>query len=171
MRGKQNSSSGNLPKSNHKDPPIYSPAQAEPPSIRLTRLGGDLGSRTLSTLLALDALSSALGGGGGVLGLLSLLAALGSGLLLLGLLDSLLAGGGTSLGAHAAALLDHIKGGTDDGTLVLDDTAGALLGNFLFMVKTDPVSNCSSTSYFASPVIVLSLICPHSTAAPCLPNA
>jgi hypothetical protein len=43
---------------------------------------------------------------------------------------------------------------------VLDDTAGALLGNFLFMVKKHPVSNCSSTSYIASLVIVPSPICP-----------
>jgi hypothetical protein len=30
-----------------------------------------------------------------------------------------------------AALLDHVEGGTDDGTLVLDGAAGALLGNLL----------------------------------------
>lgn len=104
--------------------------QPVPPLIRLTRLGSDLGGRALSTLLALDALSG-LGTGGSGLGLLSTLAALVGGLLLLGVLDSLLAGGGTGLGALGAALLDHVEGGTNDGTLALHDTAGALLGNFL----------------------------------------
>lgn len=111
----------------------------------LTRLGGCLGGRALGALLALDALSGALGGVGGVLGLIGLLAALGGGLLLLGLLDGLLAGGGTGLRAHAAALLDHIEGGSDDGTLVLHDTAGTLLGDFLF--ARFPVS--VSVSYIA----------------------
>jgi len=99
--------------------------------VPLTRPGGDLGSSTLDLLLALDALSLALGSHGGVLGLLSLLLALGSGLLLLGLLNGGGTGSGTGLGAHATALLDHIEGGTDDGTLGLDDTAGTLLSNFL----------------------------------------
>lgn len=71
-------------------------------------------------------------GAGSGLGLLSLLLALRSGLLLLGVLDGLLASGGTSLGALASSLLDHIKGSTDDSTLGLDDTAGTLLGDFLF---------------------------------------
>lgn len=103
------------------------------PTSNLAGLGGNLGGRALSTLLALDALGGALGGTGGALGLLSLLLALGGGLLLLGLLDGLLASGLTGLGAHGAALLDHIEGGTNDGTLVLHNTAGTLLGNFLFV--------------------------------------
>lgn len=97
----------------------------------LTALGRNLGSRTLGTLLALDPLGLALGGAGGVLGLLSLLLALRGGLLVLGVLDGLLAGGGAGLGALGAALLDHIEGSTDDGALVLDGAAGALLGNLL----------------------------------------
>jgi hypothetical protein len=71
-------------------------------------------------------------GAGGVLSLLGLLLALSSGLLLLGVLDGLLAGGGTSLGALASSLLDHIERSTDDGTLGLDDTASTLLGDFLW---------------------------------------
>ena len=71
---------------------------------------------------------------GGGLGLLGLLGAGGSGLLLLGLLDGLLASGLTGLGALGAALLDHVEGGTNDGTLGLDNTAGTLLGNFLYSV-------------------------------------
>jgi hypothetical protein len=97
----------------------------------LTRLARGLGRRALGALLALDALRAALGRVGGVLRLLGLLAALRRGLLFLGFRDGLLARGGPGLGAHVAALLDHIEGGADDGTLVLDGTAGALLGNFL----------------------------------------
>lgn len=83
--------------------------------------------RTLGTLLGGD---TALGVGG-VLGLLSLLSGLRLLLLGLGVLDGSEAGGGAGLGAHGAALLDHIEGSTDDGTLSLDGTAGALLGNLL----------------------------------------
>lgn len=118
----------NLPNSFTKSTEIISCLlpQPKPDRIRLLPVA-------LSTLLALDALTSTtLGGGGGVLGLLSLLLALGSGLLLLALLDGLLAGGGTGLGALGAALLDNVEGSTDNGTLGLHDTAGTLLGNFLF---------------------------------------
>ena len=116
----------NLPNSFTKSTEIISCllSQPKPDRIRLLPVA-------LSTLLALDALTSTLGGVGGVLGL-SLLLALGSGLLLLALLDGLLAGGGTGLGALGAALLDNVEGSTDNGTLGLHDTAGTLLGNFLF---------------------------------------
>lgn len=107
----------------------------------LARLGSDLGGRALGALLALDATSTTLGGGGSGLGLVGLLGGSGGGLLLLGLLDGLLAGGLTGLRALRAALLDHIKGGTDDGTLGLHDTAGTLLGNLLYMERFQ-VSNC-----------------------------
>ena len=113
--------------------------------IPLARLSGDLGGGTLSTLLALDALTSTLGSSGGVLSLVGLLLALGGGLLLLGLLDGLLAGGGTGLGALGAALLDNVEGSTDDGTLVLDGTAGTLLGDFLYSnIRQQPISSCMS---------------------------
>jgi hypothetical protein len=85
---------------------------------------------TLGTLLA-DLGGVASCGRGGVLGLLSLLLRLGGGLLLLALLDGSGAGGGAGLGTLAAALLDYIERGTDDGTLVLDCAAGTLLGDFL----------------------------------------
>ena len=101
-------------------------------SDNLTGLGGNLGSGALGTLLALDTALAGRGAGSG-LGLLSLLLALGSGLLLLGVLDGLLASGGTGLGALASSFLDHVKGSTDDSTLGLDDTAGTLLGDFLFI--------------------------------------
>ena len=116
----------NLPNSFTKSTEIISCLlpQPKPDRIRLLPVA-------LSTLLALDALTSTTLGGG-VLGLLSLLLALGSGLLLLALLDGLLAGGGTGLGALGAALLDNVEGSTDNGTLGLHDTAGTLLGNFLF---------------------------------------
>lgn len=91
---------------------------------------GDLGGGTLGTLLA-DLGALALGGRGGELGLVGLLGGSGSSLLLLALLDGLGAGGGTSLGALRALLLDHIEGSTDDGTLGLDGAAGSLLGNLL----------------------------------------
>lgn len=99
--------------------------------LRLLGRLGDLGLRTLGTHLADVADGLALGRNGGVLGLLSLLSSLGGLLLLLVLLDGLRAGGGTGLGAHVTALLDHIEGSTNDGTLGLDVTASALLGDLL----------------------------------------
>lgn len=138
VQGKQIPAPENLPNSFTKfnrDISCLLP-QPKPDRIRLLPVA-------LSTLLALDALTSTLGGVGGVLGLVSLLLALGSGLLLLALLDGLLAGGGTGLGALGAALLDNVEGGTDNGTLGLHDTAGTLLGNFLFTLKNSSVSTPS----------------------------
>jgi hypothetical protein len=37
----------------------------------------------------------------------------------------------TGFGTHGAALFDDVKGGSDDGALVLDGAAGALFGDFL----------------------------------------
>lgn len=68
---------------------------------------------------------------GSVLSLLGLLSGSGGLLLLLGLLDGGSAGSGASLRAHGAALLDHIEGSTNDGTLGLDGAASALLGDLL----------------------------------------
>jgi len=67
----------------------------------------------------------------GVLGLLRLLFCISRSLLLLALLDGGAAGSSTGLGPLGTALLDHIERGTNDGTLVLDCAAGALLGDFL----------------------------------------
>jgi hypothetical protein len=92
--------------------------------------GLDLGGSALRALLG-DLGGLAAGTGSGVLGLLSLLGRLGSSLLLLALLDGGGAGSVAGLGALGAALLDDVEGGTDDGTLVLDGAAGALLGNLL----------------------------------------
>jgi hypothetical protein len=64
--------------------------------------------------------------------LLGLLHTLRCGLLLLALLDSLGAGGSAGLGALGTALLDHVEGGSDDGTLGLDLAAAAGLGGFLW---------------------------------------
>lgn len=97
----------------------------------LAGLGGDLGGRALSTLLGGNT-SASTTLGGSVLGLVSLLLGSGGGLLLLGVGDGLLAGSLTGLGALGAALLDNVKGGTDDSTLVLHDTASALLGDLLY---------------------------------------
>jgi hypothetical protein len=93
----------------------------------------DLGGSALGALLRLELVDLATGTSGGRLGLLGLLLRLGRGLLLLALLDGGGAGGGAGLGALGAALLDHVEGGTDDGTLVLDCAAGTLLGNLLFV--------------------------------------
>jgi hypothetical protein len=73
----------------------------------------------------------ALATSGSQLRLLSLLGGLSLGLLLLALLDSGGASGGTGLGALGALLLDHIERSTNDATLLLNGTAGALLGDFL----------------------------------------
>lgn len=97
----------------------------------LASSGGDLDRRTLGTLLADVSLGLALAGRGSGLGLVGLLGGGGGVLLLLALLDGLGAGRRSGLGPHGAALLDHIEGGTDNGTLGLDSSAGALLGDGL----------------------------------------
>lgn len=97
----------------------------------LTSRSLHLGCGTLGALLACDPCGLAPCSAGGGLGLLSLLLRLGGGLLLLALLDGGSAGCGAGLGALGAALLDHVEGGTDDGALVLDGAAGALLGSLL----------------------------------------
>lgn len=99
--------------------------------LGLTSARGRLGWCTLCTLLADLASGLALGGLGGGLSLVGLLGGGGGLLLLLGVLDGGGAGGVAGLRALSAALLDHIEGGTNDGTLGLDGSAGALLGNFL----------------------------------------
>lgn len=93
--------------------------------------GLDLGGGALGALLGLDLGGLATGTGGGALGLLSLLRRLGCGLLVLTLLDGGGAGSRAGLGALGAALLDDVERGTDNGTLLLDCAAGALLGNLL----------------------------------------
>jgi hypothetical protein len=90
-----------------------------------------LGRRTLRTLLARDPSGLTPRSAGGGLGLLGLLLGLLRGLLLLALLDSLLAGSGAGFGTLGTTLLDYVEGGSDDGALVLDGAAGALLGDFL----------------------------------------
>jgi hypothetical protein len=92
----------------------------------------DLGSRTLSTLLALNTLRLSRRRLGRRLGLLLLLLALRCCLLLLAFLDGLSAGGAAGFGSLGAALFDDVEGGADDGTLVLDGAAGALLRYFLW---------------------------------------
>lgn len=107
------------------------PNRQNPQTIFLTSPCLHLWCCTLGALLALDLLSLSPCGAGSGLSLLSLLLGLGGGLLLLALLDRLSTLSGASLGALAASLLDHIEGSTDDGTLVLDCAASALLRNFL----------------------------------------
>lgn len=97
----------------------------------LASSGSNLDRRTLGTLLADVSRGLTLAGGGGSLGLVSLLGSGGRVLLLLALLDGLGAGGGSGLGSHGTALLDHIERGTNDGTLGLDGSARALLGDLL----------------------------------------
>lgn len=109
------------------------PSPAQPQTHRpndLAGVGGHLGLSSLGALLARDPRSS-LGSVRGGLGLVGLLCRLGSGLLLLAGRDGGLAGSLTRLGALCAALFDHIERGADNGTLALDGTAGALLGDFL----------------------------------------
>lgn len=65
------------------------------------------------------------------LGSLGLLLGLGLLLLILSGLDGLLTGGLTGLWLHGSSLLDHVEGGTDNGTLALDGTSGSLLSDLL----------------------------------------
>jgi hypothetical protein len=82
-------------------------------------------------LLALDSLCLSLGSTCGQLGLVCLLLLLGLGLLVLCILDRGSSGSSTSFWALGASLLDDVEGSTDNGTLVLDGTAGSLLGYLL----------------------------------------
>lgn len=91
----------------------------------------DLLAGTLGALLACNSRCLSLCCGTGALCLLSLLGGGSLGLLVLALLNRSGASSSTSLWALGAALLDHIEGSTDNGTLGLDCAAGALLGNFL----------------------------------------
>ena len=75
--------------------------------------------------------------------LLHLLLALYSRLLLLAFLDRGLAGCGAGFGSLRAALLDHVEGSAHDAALLLDGTAGALLGDFL--AREMSLSGCDST--------------------------
>jgi len=99
-------------------------------SCPLTTRSLDLLWRTLSTLFARQSRLS-LGSTCSTLCLLCLLCAGGLGTLVLALLDSSCACSGTGLGSLVSSLLDHIEGSTDNSTLRLDSTAGALLSNFL----------------------------------------
>lgn len=108
----------------------FSPSPPIPVYSYLAGSGGDLDLRTLCALLADVSLGLALAGGS-VLGLLGLLGGLSSSLLLLVLSDGLGASGRSGLGSHSPALLDDLEGSTNDGTLGLDGTASALLGNLL----------------------------------------
>lgn len=100
---------------------------------RLSRLGSNLGWSALGLLLR-DLGSLARGCLGSTLCLLSLLLALGSGLLFLAFTDGCLSGSGSSFWSHRSSLLDHVEGCTDDSSLVLDCSAGPLLCNFLSSV-------------------------------------
>jgi len=103
----------------------------------------DLRGSTLRTLLRyLGCVST--GGGSRRLGLLRLLLALGGGPLLLALLDGLVTSSLAGFGTESTLLFDHIEGGTNDGTLGLDGTAGSLLGDFLrdTLLVLATVENC-----------------------------
>lgn len=104
------------------------------PNANLTlRIRADFGRSTLRTLFALGLLLSARCTSRR-LGLLHLLLALLRSLLLLALLDSRLACRSASFRALCSSLFDDIERGAHDGSLVLDGTARALLGNFLYVV-------------------------------------
>ena len=113
--------------------------------------------------------SLASGGLGGGLGLLSLLRALARLALLLALTDSLCAGGRAGLRALGAALLDHIEGGTDDGTLGLHLTATAGLGLLLSRVLAYNGRQVASPVACAGPTHLRDTLPPLSTAenGPC----
>jgi hypothetical protein len=95
-------------------------------------LTGGVGNGGLGTLGSLlGELGLTAGSGSGVLGLLGLLGGISSLLLLLSVTEGSSAGSGTDLGLLVALGADGLPGSTDDGTLVLDGAAGALLGNLL----------------------------------------
>jgi hypothetical protein len=100
-------------------------------STALTSPSLYLGGSALGTLLA-NFLGLTPSGVGSGLCLFSLLLGLSCGLLLFALFDSGRAGGVAGFGTLGTALLDHIEGGTNNSTLVLDGTTSTFLGNFLF---------------------------------------
>ena len=100
------------------------------PYCSLTARGLDLLRRTLSTLLARQSRLT-LWGTSSTLRLLSLLRTRGSSPLVLSFLDSSCACSSSGLGSLVSALLDDIEWSSNNSTLRLDGSAGALLGYFL----------------------------------------
>ena len=86
---------------------------------------------TLRTLLAHNSSGLSLRCCSGRLCLLGLLRALCSVTLVLSFLDGGETGGGSGFWSLSSALLDDIEGGSNDGSLGFDGTAGSLLGYFL----------------------------------------
>jgi hypothetical protein len=97
-----------------------------------------------------------LGCAGGGLRLLGLLYALSSASLLLAGCDGSLAGSLTGLWSLRSSLLNHVEGSTDDGTLVLNGTARALLRNFLYTPLDLPQTPATRIPYLRDTLLVLS---------------
>jgi len=101
-------------------------------SLHLSALRSDLARCSLRLLLASNTASClSTPGRSSSLSLLRLPLALGRALLLLALLDRCLAGRSTGFWTLGSSLFNHIKGGADDGSLVLDCATGAFFGDFL----------------------------------------
>lgn len=101
-------------------------------ALHLSGVGLDLHLGALGLLLGGDTTTGlATSGAGGGLCLVGLLLGFGGGLLVLGFLDGGQARCVTGFGALGSAFLDHVERGSDDGSLVLDGTSCAFLGNFL----------------------------------------
>lgn len=92
---------------------------------------------------------------GGNIGLClcGLLGGLLCGTLLLSGLDGGLTSSGSSFRSLVSSLLDDIEGGTDDSSLGLDGSAGALLGNFLrdtlLVLSSEENGPCNSARVLA----------------------
>jgi hypothetical protein len=96
--------------------------------------------RSLSTLLALNTLCLSRCRLGRRLSLLLLLLALRRCLLLLPFLDRLGASSAAGLWSLGTALFDDVEGGADDGALVFDCAARALLCDFLYRPEMSAIA-------------------------------
>lgn len=116
--------------------------------------------RALGLLLRCDSTSSlATSSAGSGLCLLCLLLRFGGGFLFLCVLKSGLTVGSTGFWSLGAARLDHIKGSTDNSTLVLDCAAGSLLGDFLSNRSVWALNNILETCQACKPTCLVQNWC------------
>ena len=121
------------PDCEHSDASLNKTLDLPSPLIHLPHLPGHLRRRTLRTHFAHHPPYLSPRRSRRTLRLLHLLLALGGGFLFLTGLDGFLAGGGSGFWTLRSALFDHLEGGADDASLLLDGAAGTFFGDFLLL--------------------------------------